>query len=74
MRWHLIHTKPRQEKRAVENLKRQGYTCYLPIISTEKLRRGVLALVEEPLFPRYLFIHLGMGPADKSWAPIHSTK
>jgi transcriptional antiterminator RfaH len=74
MRWHLIHTKPRLERCALENLERQGYACYLPLISVEKLRRRTLLLVDEPLFPRYLFIRLGMDHLAKSWGPIRSTR
>lgn len=74
MRWYLVHTKPRQEKCALENLERQGYQCYLPIIPTEILRQGLLSISAEPLFPRYLFIRLGQGDSAKSWAPIRSTR
>lgn len=74
MHWHLIHTKPRQEKCAQENLERQGYQCYLPTLPSEKLRQGILAITDEPLFPRYLFIRLGQGDSAKSWTPIRSTK
>ncbi|HEY4075234.1 MAG TPA: transcription/translation regulatory transformer protein RfaH [Herbaspirillum sp.] len=74
MHWYLVHTKPRQEKRALENLERQGYQCYLPTLPSERLRQGILAMADEPLFPRYLFILLGQGDSAKSWAPIRSTK
>jgi transcriptional antiterminator RfaH len=74
MNWYLVHTKPRQEKCALTNLEQQGYECYLPTISSERLKRGALALSTEPLFPRYLFIRLGHGDAAKSWAPIRSTR
>lgn len=74
MHWYLVHTKPRQEKLALENLQSQGYQCYLPTLLSEKLRRDVLSVADEPLFPRYLFIRLGMGGGAKSWAPIRSTK
>jgi transcriptional antiterminator RfaH len=74
MHWYLIHSKPRQEKCALENLERQGYPCYLPTLPAEKLRRGQLRVSDEPLFPRYLFIRLGQGDTAKSWAPIRSTK
>lgn len=74
MHWYLVHTKPRQEKRALENLQRQGYECYLPTLPLEKLRQGVLMVTDEPLFPRYLFIRLGQGDSAPSWAPIRSTK
>lgn len=74
MHWYLVHTKPRQEKCALENLQRQGYQCYLPTLPCEKLRQGVLTVADEPLFPRYLFIRLGQGDSVPSWAPIRSTK
>jgi transcriptional antiterminator RfaH len=74
MQWYLVHTKPRQEKCAQENLQRQGYPCYLPTLPSEKLRQGLLTVTDEPLFPRYLFIRLGQGDSAKSWSPIRSTK
>jgi len=74
MHWHLVHTKPRQEVCALQNLERQGYPCYLPLRPAERLRQGVLAISEEPLFPRYLFIRLGHDDSARSWAPIRSTR
>ena len=74
MHWYLIHTKPRQEQCALQNLERQGYTCYLPMLPTEKLRQRILSIAEEPLFPRYLFIQLDSGAFAKIWSPIRSTK
>lgn len=74
MYWYLVHTKPRQEKCALTNLEQQGYECYLPTMSCERLKEGVLTILDEPLFPRYLFIRLGHGDAAKSWAPIRSTR
>jgi transcriptional antiterminator RfaH len=71
--WYLIHTKIRQEQCALENLERQNFECFLPRIQKEKLSRGALTLAHEPLFPRYLFIHLATGLEAKSWAPIRST-
>lgn len=71
--WYLIHTKIRQERVALDNLERQGFTCFLPLIRAEKLRWGALQVVQEPLFPRYLFIRLGTGLESQSWAPIRST-
>lgn len=56
--WYLIHSKPRQEDLALDNLQRQGYECYLPLISIEKLRRKLLVPADEPLFSRYFFIRL----------------
>ena len=71
--WYLIHTKIRQERVALDNLERQGFECFLPLMRAEKLRRGALQVVQEALFPRYLFIRLGTGLESQSWAPIRST-
>lgn len=70
MPWYLVHTKPRQEARALENLQRQHYACLLPMLRAERIRQRRLAVVEEPLFPRYLFIELS---DDVNWSPIRST-
>ena len=72
--WFLVHTKPRQEACALENLERQGFECYLPALETEKLRQGAMTLVAEPLFPRYLFIRLPAGERGPGLAPVRSTR
>ena len=69
--WYLLYAKPRQEKIAVENLQRQNYAVYFPQVSMWRTRRGVRQKVVEPLFPRYLFIHLDSH--TDNWAPIRST-
>lgn len=74
MPWYLVHTKPRQERVALEHLERQGYPCYLPLLWQEKPRAGTVAVVDEPLFPRYLFVELGDTLQDRSWSPIRSTR
>ena len=71
--WYAIQTKVRQESLAVTNLDRQGFTCYLPLITLEKLRRGKKVMVEEAMFPGYLFIELDASGTGQSWAPIRST-
>lgn len=59
--WYLVHTKPRKEKVAEENLQRQNFEVYLPLIQGLRRRRGHWTEVIEPLFPRYLFVHLRFG-------------
>lgn len=71
--WYLVYSKPRQELCSLENLERQGFECFLPLISVEKLRRKVIVVVQEPLFPRYLFIRLDASQEGRSWNPIRST-
>lgn len=69
--WYLVQSKPRNEMRALENLVRQGYETYLPLIEVERLQRGKLLKKMEPLFPRYLFLQLEEG--NDNWGPIRST-
>ena len=71
--WYAVHTKPRQEERARLNLAQQGYPCFLPLLTNEKLSRGKLVLKEEPLFPRYLFIELDTARTGRGWSAIRST-
>lgn len=69
--WYLIQTKTRQERIAQENLERQGYETYLPFAEIRRRKRGRTVRVVDPMFPRYLFIHLSDETDD--WRPIRST-
>ncbi len=73
MPWLVVHTKPKGEQIALLNLSRQGYTSYLPLMANEVVQRNRLAIVQVPLFPRYLFVHTDDDPNTKSWAPIRYT-
>ncbi|KAA0690830.1 transcription/translation regulatory transformer protein RfaH [Halopseudomonas laoshanensis] len=70
--WYLIQCKPRQETRALENLRNQSFTCYAPMHPVEKIRHGKRVTLDEPLFPGYLFINLC--EFTESWHPIRSTR
>ncbi|QRY80253.1 transcription/translation regulatory transformer protein RfaH [Pseudomonas sp. PDNC002] len=63
-RWYLIQTKPHQEPRAEENLMRQGFSCYRPVVGQGSR--------PQPLFPGYLFIRLDQ--QHDNWFPIRSTR
>jgi transcriptional antiterminator RfaH len=69
--WYVVHTKPRQEGRALENLQNQGFTCFLPTIQVQKLRNQRVQVVTEPMFSRYLFIQLD--DQTQNWGSIRST-
>lgn len=69
--WYLVYTKPKGEVTAKENLNRQGYEAYLPLINISKRRRGRYVTLTEPMFSRYLFIQLNQTTDD--WSPIRST-
>jgi transcriptional antiterminator RfaH len=70
MRWLVVYTKPRSEFSAQEHLGRQGFEVLCPLLRVQKLRRRKWLWIEEPLFPRYLFVGASKG---RSWAPIRST-
>ena len=71
MNWYAIHSRPRQEERALENLQRQGFEAWLPMLTVEKVLRSKLVQVVEPMFSRYLFIRLDT--EQTNWSPIRST-
>lgn len=69
--WYLVYCKARQECIARENLFRQGFETYLPLIREFHRHQGKRASRVAPMFPRYLFIHLDS--RTDNWAPIRST-
>lgn len=69
--WYLVVTKPQSEFKAQENLLRQGYETYLPIVQTSRRRNNKIINRTESFFPRYLFIYLNK--ENDNWAPIRST-
>ena len=72
--WYLVHSKPRQEALALEQLLAQGYHAWLPQLkrlSTKRRQRSEGLFAWEPLFPRYVFFR--PGTASQSIAPARST-
>ena len=70
--WYLVYCKARQEDVAAQGLVEQGYDVYLPKLRVKKRRASGMALVEEPLFPRYLFV--STCHAAQSISPVRSTR
>jgi transcriptional antiterminator RfaH len=70
-RWYLVFSKPRKELVADDNLKRQGYETYLPLLAKTDRRRERRGMASEPLFPRYLLVRLM--PGYDNMGPIRST-
>ena len=66
--WTCARTHPNSEKIAIRNLINQDFNYYQPLILERKLRKNKIQLVEQPLFPCYLFIEI----KDK-WRSLHST-
>ena len=70
--WVAIYTKANQEKVALDNIIRQSYEVYCPMVS--KLRRHArkTETVQRPLFPGYLFVKLQK--KQDQWRPLLSTR
>lgn len=71
-RWYCVHTKPRAELQAMDNLQRQQFECFLPRIARSVIRNGQRTRLVEPLFPRYLFLRAD--PTTQSLASVRSTR
>lgn len=69
--WYVVHTHPRAEAKALLNLDRQGFSCYLPRYLKRRRHARRLETVAAPLFPRYLFVALDL--ASQRWWSIRST-
>lgn len=53
--WYAVYTRSRNEKKAFERLKNEGFEVYLPLISREKKWSDRKKKVVEPLFRSYMF-------------------
>jgi len=70
--WYVVRTKSRQEVSARDNLERQAFTIYLPMVRSARRRAGRWSSSIEPLFPGYLFVCIDV--TAQSTAPIASTR
>ena len=70
--WYLLHCKARQEARAKLHIENQGYVTCLPTVRLQKTVRGKRQVVEEALFPSYLFIQVDIENAN--FNAIRSTR
>ncbi|HSN48663.1 MAG TPA: UpxY family transcription antiterminator [Flavobacterium sp.] len=58
MKWYVVYTKPKWEKRASEQLTKFGVDCYCPMIKKVQQRSDRKVTVEVPLFTHYIFVQL----------------
>ena len=70
--WFLLQTKPNAHVIACENLRRQGFDVFLPLIIKTTKKSGKFFDNETPLFPGYLFICTPIVPIP--WKSINGTR
>jgi transcriptional antiterminator RfaH len=73
--WFVARTKPLLEAIAEERLQNQGFTTYLPLLTSRVPHRGRVIERRAPLFRSYLFVRLDLSDASgEMWRQINSTR
>ena len=70
--WAVVNTQPHREHVALENLKRQDFQAYCPLIKRRHSHARRVKEVLRPLFPGYLFVRIN--PSVQRWRPLLSTQ
>ncbi len=53
--WHVLYTKPRNEKKVAERLEKDGYEIFCPLVRTLRQWSDRKKKVSVPMFPSYVF-------------------
>lgn len=69
--WIVVNTQPHREFVALDNLTRQEFCSYCPLVRKSVRHARRTQIVLRPLFPSYLFVQLD--PNLQRWSPILST-
>src|SRR5262245_3195 len=69
--WIVVNTHPHREHVATDNLERQQFEAYCPLIVKRRSHARRLSTVRRPLFPGYLFVR--SSKELLRWRPILST-
>jgi transcription antitermination factor NusG len=62
--WHVLHTMSRQEKTLSRDLQAMNVAHYLPLVRQVRYYGRHKTVVEEPLFPGYVFL---LGSLDEAY-------
>ena len=63
--WYVLYTKPRHEKKLAERLRSEGWIVYCPLKKTTKQWSDRKKVVEEALFPSFIFIQCEEAERDQ---------
>jgi transcriptional antiterminator RfaH len=69
LKWIVVATHPHREAFAIENLERQDYEAYCPMILKRTRHARRTYDVRRPLFPSYIFLSMTSG----DWHPVLGT-
>lgn len=69
--WFLAQLKPHCANIADKNLRRQGFTTFLPLEEETRQSNGKFVTVMRPLFPGYIFVAFDV--ARGLWRTVNST-
>jgi transcription antitermination factor NusG len=58
MPWHVIYTKPKNEKKVAEQLQQIGVNVYCPLVTVSKQWSDRKKKVQMPLFNSYVFVNI----------------
>ena len=72
MKWYLLQTKSNAHATACENLRRQGFDVFLPLVTKTTKNNGKFLGVKAPLFPGYLFMGTSSDPVP--WKSVNGTR
>ena len=72
MKWYILQTKPNSHVKACENLRRQGFDVFLPLVTKTTKKNGKFLDIKSPLFPGYVFMGTSIDPIP--WKTINGTR
>jgi transcription elongation factor/antiterminator RfaH len=70
-RWYVVHTQPRRELFAAQQLANQGFRAFVPRHWKSRRHARRVETISAPLFPRYIFTVLDQG-RDR-WRSVNGT-
>ena len=72
MNWYLLQTKPNAHATACENLMRQGFDVFLPLIFKTTKKNSKFLDIKTPLFPGQLFMGTSINLVP--WKSVNGTR
>ena len=70
-KWFIAQVKPNSYNSAIQNLERQGFETFLPIMEITQRKKNKFIVKNDYVFPGYMFVCFGLHTL--SWTKINST-